>query len=389
MRGHAAVKWLVASGLVWVVAAWPVSAQHHLGHGVGYHFGHIGHGSGIHLHVGAHHHHGVGLGHYAVYRRPLIPSYRQYLVHTPHWRYTPGYGLYHSYYRSYYYRGWYGYGWPGYGCYYPPALYCPPTLYCWPALLPSYCSSVFIWQPLVVAMPYVVGVEKKDGQVVPRRRPAAADDVLANLGPGRQAVDGQDLIGMMNVLKAQELAERARRRRGEAQQNELARFLNIGPAEATEKARGGNRTLAQLEADARRAWKSGRYRDAADRYEELVERNPGRVEYWLRLGFSALDAQDWQRSLAAFRAAARLKGDLAVDDFDLAVWYGDSNLKLRQLDQVAKAALRQPDNPDMWLLVGTFLWFDGQTDRASRFLAKAQDLARADQPLLLVQAMTH
>ncbi len=374
MRGHAAVRWLVALALVWVVAAWPASAQHHFGHGGGHHFGHLG---GHHFgHVGGHHLGHLG-GHYLGHGVGIHLHLGGH--HLGHRHYGLGHGLHHSYYRSYYYGGWYGYGWPGYDWY---------PLYYWPAVLPSFCSPVYIWQPIVLAVQGTAEAQKNRGDVL-RRRPAGGD-VVADLGPGRQAANGQDPVGMMNVLKAQELAERARGRRGEARQNELARFLNIGRAEGAEKSEAeATRTLAQLEADARHAWQSRRYRDAADRYEELVEREPGRLGYWLRLGFSALDAQDWKRSLAAFRSAARLKGDLASDDFDLAVWYGDSSLKLRQLDQVARAALRQPDNPDLWLLVGTFLWFDGQTDRASRFLAKAQDLSQADQPLLLVQAMTH
>lgn len=376
---------LAASGLIWGLAvAGIASAQHghgghhhHIGHHVGHHLGHrLG---GIHVHFGGYGH--VGHYRYGYYRRRLIPSYRQYLVHVPHRHY--GYG--HHHYRYSYYGGfWGGLGW--YSSYYWPVYY-PPVFY-YPLPFPGWCS------PMVISQPIIIPGGAKDRE--PREQPKADDPaqgqaamagVLANLGPLRQAVQRQDLMGMVNVLKAQQIVERARVRRAAAGNVRLARFLGIDPPDE-QQGGAADRTVEALVRKADQAWRRGQYELAADRYEQALEREPARLETWLRLAFAALASEDWDRSLAAFRSAAKLRGDLEPGDFDLGSIYADRSVKLQHLDQLAKAALRRPDSPDMWLLVGTFLWFDGQSERAGKFLAKAQTLSRSERPLMLVQALS-
>lgn len=386
---------LAASGLICGLAVAGIAgAQHghaghhrHIGHHVGRHLGH--HLGGIHVHLGGYGH----LGHYryGYYRRPLIPSYRQYLVHVPHRRYVYGYG--HHHYRYAYYGGYYGgRGW--YSSYYHSPFYswpsyCPPVFY-YPLPLPSLCAPIVLSQPIFVPVP--AGRNGGDRGIQPKaddpdQGQAAMADVLANLGPLRRTVDRQDLTGMLNVLKAQQIVERARARRAAANNVRLARFLGIDPPNE-EQGGAGNRTAAALSREADRAWSRGQYDLAADRYQRVLEREPARLETWLRLAFAALAAEDWDRSLAAFRSAAKLRGDLEPGDFDLDSIYADRSLKLKHLDRLAKAALGRPDDPEMWLLVGTFLWFDGQSERAEKFLAKAQTLSRSERPLMLVQALS-
>jgi hypothetical protein len=58
--------------------------------------------------------------------------------------------------------------------------------------------------------------------------------------------------------------------------------------------------------------------------------------------------------------------------------YGDNHVAKRaHLDALAEAATEAPQDADLLLLLGVFLYFDGQVERASPFFQRAEQLAGA------------
>jgi hypothetical protein len=70
-----------------------------------------------------------------------------------------------------------------------------------------------------------------------------------------------------------------------------------------------------------------------------------------------------------------LAPDWPSSDFRLDALYGDAALaKQAHQDSLANAALRDPNDADLLFVLGVFLHFDGQSERAKKFFAKSQEL---------------
>ena len=119
-----------------------------------------------------------------------------------------------------------------------------------------------------------------------------------------------------------------------------------------------------------------RYGDAYQRYRAAVEIAPGQAEAYFHQAFAlvALGRYD--------QAAKMLKRGLALDPawpksgFKVADLYGRNALaKNAHVDAMAQAANLDPSNADLLFLLGVWLHFDGQQERAAPFFKRAAQLA--------------
>lgn len=360
----------------------------------------------------------------ALAQRHLPPVHRglsaQHAFHasggyTAHWNvHRPGFGLSRCavpsplpatfassyYYRHHYgrslacYRPSYGYSYYRYSSYcypYPASCYYPAATLCSPCYVPPACffpilyptgSYFFFSAPTVISPLFAQRLRGNADPVVQRDVPA----VPVALGNAQQNLVGaSDPAGMLDILRAHQEAELARR--GDTRLTNGAALAQLLRQE-TPPSQTRRIPSAEWLAQGERAFQAGRYAEAAQDFQRAAERAPGNVTAWLYLGFTEIARGDRDHALAAFRTAARQVDSFDREDCKLDLLYGDnSSAKLDHLDQLAKSALAHPESPECWLLVGTFLWFDGQVARADKFLAKAQSLAAPQEELRLAQVM--
>ena len=191
-------------------------------------------------------------------------------------------------------------------------------------------------------------------------------------GPPQAVADAQ---GMVDFLRAHQAVELARNVDGhlEAEKNR--------PAESPVDMK-----LALANGD--QAFTESDFAEAVREYQRAVELRPEQAVGWLRLGFGLIAIDQRAQALSAFKEAATKSRRLHTDDCNLSQLYrGQEQLKSDHLNRLAKHAIDQPDSSSHWLLVGVFLWFDGQQDRAESFLKQASSMAEADEPLRLVEAL--
>jgi hypothetical protein len=119
-----------------------------------------------------------------------------------------------------------------------------------------------------------------------------------------------------------------------------------------------------------------RYGDAYQRYRTAIETAPGLAEACFHQAFALVALGRYEQ------AAKMLKRGLALDPgwpksgFKVADLYGRNALaKNAHVDAMARAANLDPSDADLLFLLGVWLHFDGQPDRAAPFFKRAAQLA--------------
>lgn len=368
---------------------------------------------------------GSAYGTRAYYHAYRAPVYRGHsYVARPYWgpsvayryRVHPGHAVYRSYYRSYY-RPWpvgvYGFGYVD-----PCFTGVPVGVVPWnwfgadlnaadPDLLAGPLDAV----PDPVAAPW-------GGQQLPAAaRIAGAGGVLPPQAPGQRvaAPGGAPPVagGRLPLVLARSSAPVAGRAplagrlagavdaaRSGGLPGAVSRLVDLAtsgrvtevPSEALETvrqvsaARAATRPLESTEAGRRRADKyvaqgdelfmRGRYLEAASVYQRAEQAAPDLAEPLVRQSFAYVAAERYERAAETLRRGIELEPDYVRGGFRLRQLYGiDTPTKGRHVEQLAAAALDHPDEPTHLFLVGAFLHFDGQPDRAARFFARAKELA--------------
>lgn len=118
-----------------------------------------------------------------------------------------------------------------------------------------------------------------------------------------------------------------------------------------------------------------RYNDAMQRYRTASEVAPGLAEAHFRLVYAWIAMNRYEQAAKALKRGLDLDPGWPTSDFRNDEIYGDNQISKRaHLDGLAKAATDSPQDRDLLLLLGVFLYFDGQPERARPFFQRADQL---------------
>ena len=126
------------------------------------------------------------------------------------------------------------------------------------------------------------------------------------------------------------------------------------------------------------AFLAGRYSDALSRYRNAAETATDYAEAHYRKGHAYVAVGKYDLAAASFRRGLELEPAARREGFRTSDLYGaESKAKTVHLENLAAAALMREDVADNYFLLGLMLRFDGEHDRAAKFLAKAVSLSPA------------
>lgn len=265
-------------------------------------------------------HHGSGhRSRSAAYPLWPWPLYTQGGWFVPGWSYPPG-GIY------------YVPRFP-YGEYYLPPAYAPAELYYGPRAVERFLgigAAPGVVPPAVNVVPPAVNA------------PRAPDDV---------AVDG----------KAGALADKLRKSNATAR-DRARRFIEFGDA----------------------LFLKEKYHEAGQRYRSAIEAAADLPEAYYRHGFALVATKQYRPAAKALRIAMELAPESLRNERLRQTLYGDNRLtQAAHMEQLAEATIEEPDNGDLYFLIGACLYGDGEGDRAVRFLQRAAELAGPDGAFLI------
>ena len=99
--------------------------------------------------------------------------------------------------------------------------------------------------------------------------------------------------------------------------------------------------------------------------------------YW-RQGHALIATANFELAGGAFKRALALDPTITRDRFSLDQLYGPATIaKTGHLEDLAAWALDHPGSSEPYFLMGVTLHYDGQTDRAAKFFARAAEMAGA------------
>lgn len=124
-----------------------------------------------------------------------------------------------------------------------------------------------------------------------------------------------------------------------------------------------------------RLFRSGLYRQAANQYRSAALTVPGLAEAHLRHAYALVALGQYDEAAGSLRQSLRLKPQLVSSDFRSRSLYGDHSSATAHIEGMAGAALQEPQNADLLLLIGTWLHFEGDETRAQRFLDRSAQLS--------------
>jgi len=118
-----------------------------------------------------------------------------------------------------------------------------------------------------------------------------------------------------------------------------------------------------------------KYTDANSRYRKASRTAPQLADGWFRQGFSLAAIGRHDLALKAIKRGLAFEPQWADSDFRLVELYGGNKLaKAAHVDALAEAAEKDPHNADLLFLLGVYLHFDGQPDRATTFFNRSRQL---------------
>ena len=122
-------------------------------------------------------------------------------------------------------------------------------------------------------------------------------------------------------------------------------------------------------------FRAGRYSLAYDRYRGAAPAAPRLADAYFRQGFVLAALGRYEAAAREFKRGLELDPDWAGSDFRLADVYGDNGkANTAHLDAMAKAADAKSESSDLLFLIGLYLHFDGEVERARPFFQRADQL---------------
>lgn len=124
-----------------------------------------------------------------------------------------------------------------------------------------------------------------------------------------------------------------------------------------------------------RYFREQRYHDAVQKYRDAVTAAGDYAEAHFRLGHAYTATGRIEEAATAFRRGTMLTDDITREGFQLETLYGNAHIAKRShIESAAAAALEDPTRSDLLLVVGLFLHYDGQPERAAKFFTRSLDL---------------
>jgi len=122
-----------------------------------------------------------------------------------------------------------------------------------------------------------------------------------------------------------------------------------------------------------------KYAEANDRYRKASRNAPQLADAWFRQGFAMAAIGRYDLAAGAIKRGLSLDPTWPKSAFRLNDLYGaDEMARNAHLDGLAKAAEEKPTDGDLLFMVGVYLHFDGQADRARKFFQRAAEIAGDD-----------
>jgi tetratricopeptide (TPR) repeat protein len=123
-------------------------------------------------------------------------------------------------------------------------------------------------------------------------------------------------------------------------------------------------------------FRAGRYTLAYDRYRSAGQAAPRLGDAYLRQGFALAANGRYEAAAREIKRGLERDPNLTQSDLRLSDLYGDkSKAKTAHLDAMAKAADGRFAGSDLLFLIGVYLHFDGQEERAKPFFQRAAQVA--------------
>lgn len=283
----------------------------------------------------------AGHGHWGGYRS----CYRPYASFSfgygygcrPFRSYCAPYVSYRSYscYRPYVYR------------YCPPVAYCPPVNYCAPIYYGSNCYyGASTYYTPATFLPISTPAEVNYGPQAVQRFIGGGDAPAAT--PARTLVE-TPLVRTASTTTASnaDTLERA------------GRWVSIGDNHFGDQ----------------------KYYEASQRYLTATATAPDDGQAHFRRGHALVALGKYEAASLAFRRGLDVDRSWSDADFRLDEIYGaDRVAKEAHLEVLASSALANPRDADLMLVLGIFLHYDGQPERAEKFFRRAAELDSAMAP---------
>lgn len=126
-----------------------------------------------------------------------------------------------------------------------------------------------------------------------------------------------------------------------------------------------------------------KYQQAVDRYKSAADMAPDSAEAFWHKGHAYAATNRYELAAASFRRALTLNPDIARGGFSLGKLYGDTlAAKEAHLEAIAASCLENPTSADGYFVLGIFLHYSGEEDRAEKFFTKAAELGGPDRKYL-------
>ena len=174
-----------------------------------------------------------------------------------------------------------------------------------------------------------------------------------------------------------QLLERFLELRGEVRPVDLALSDRVLPKLSGRVSNVETRQRAsRLLAEGDELFRAQNFNSALQRYKLASTLAPDLAEAYWRQGHAFVATRNFDLATTAFKRAIAHTDNLGRGGFRLDDLYGGASIaKSAHLENLAELALAKNGDSDAYFLIGLFLNYDGQADRAEKFFARASDLA--------------
>jgi len=122
-----------------------------------------------------------------------------------------------------------------------------------------------------------------------------------------------------------------------------------------------------------------KYADAYQRYKKAAQAAPTLAAAYFRQGYALVALGRYELAAKALKRGLALDPGWPRSNFRNNEVYGDNlTAKTAHGNALAQAVTDQPHNADLPFLLGVYLYFDGQPDRAAPLFQRATELAGGD-----------